>query len=521
MPRTFHGKRVLVAEDDDLIADLIDHKLRSKGIEVDIVADGAEAWERIRTGRPHLVILDGMLPGLDGLEVLRRMREDRDLVDIPVVMLTARRREKDIVGALEMGASDYLVKPFMPEELLARIERLLAGAAATDFETLMQDALAARAAGDFVAAEEGFKAALEERPGDQGAILHLGLVQGFQGRYDEALATVRSGLSLASGDFDLRLAAARIKGWMGRHAEATADVEVLLKDFPGNLEALTLLGRLALYRGDVPAAKAAFAEVLRLAPGNAEAEKGMADAEAAQSAAAKRGRIALGYSHSTFSRSANRDWREVEADGSFDVDDETRLLGRVQVSRRFGLTDTYLRGGVERRLGPDVRVRLQVGATPGADFLARWTAEVGATVRLSEGGVAVGPTEAFADVKHSHYATGDVRTLDPGLQQYLFDGRVWLTARWLNSFDAEVGNKRSAGWSLRADWQAGDAVRLFGGRAEAPETELGTTVETRSSFAGMVLELTPDIDLTVAYGHDNRKNTYIRDVVSATLGYRF
>ncbi|WP_316979188.1 response regulator transcription factor [Shumkonia mesophila] len=128
MQKTFQGRRVLVAEDDDLIADLIGHKLRLKKFEVEIVADGAEAWERIRTGRPHVVILDGMLPGLDGLEVLRRMREDPTLATIPVVMLTARRRGQDIVNALALGASDYLVKPFMPEELLARVERLLTGA---------------------------------------------------------------------------------------------------------------------------------------------------------------------------------------------------------------------------------------------------------------------------------------------------------------------------------------------------------------------------------------------------------
>ncbi len=127
MPRTYQGRRALIAEDDDLIADLVEHKLRLKGFDVEIVSDGAEAWECIRAGRPHVVILDGMLPGLDGLEVLRRMREDPALTAIPVVMLTARRREQDIVNALALGASDYLVKPFMPEELLARVERLLAG----------------------------------------------------------------------------------------------------------------------------------------------------------------------------------------------------------------------------------------------------------------------------------------------------------------------------------------------------------------------------------------------------------
>lgn len=127
MPNRFKGWRVLVAEDDDLIAELIGHKLQSRGAEVGIVADGAEAWERIQAERPNLVILDGMLPSLDGLEVLRRIREDPALAGLPVIMLTARRREQDIVDALQIGASDYLVKPFMPEELMARMERLLPG----------------------------------------------------------------------------------------------------------------------------------------------------------------------------------------------------------------------------------------------------------------------------------------------------------------------------------------------------------------------------------------------------------
>jgi YaiO family outer membrane protein len=394
------------------------------------------------------------------------------------------------------------------------------GTLAADFEALMRDALAARTAGDFAVAETRLKAALEVRPDDPVVCLHLGLVQGFLGRQDEALATIQRGLARAPGDFDLRLAAARVKGWMGRHDEATAEVETLLVEYPGNVDALNFRGRLALYRGDVSSAKAAFAEVLRVAPGDAEAEKGMRDAEAAQEAE-KSGCLALGYSHSAFSRSANRNWREVEADGFFDVDDRTRFLGGAQVSRRFGLTDTYVRGGVERRLGPALRVRLQAGTTPAADFLARWTIDAGATLRLADGGGLIGPSEVFADARHSDYGTGDVRTVNPGFQQYLFEGRAWLTGRWLNSYDAAAGNKRAAGWSLRADWQALDRLRIFGGRADAPETELGATVETRSSFAGVTFDLTPDIGLTVAYSHDNRKNTYIRDTVSATLGYRF
>lgn len=125
MSEVLQGRRVLVAEDDDLIAELIEYKLRLDGCQVRVVADGGEAWDRIREDKPDLIILDGMLPGLDGLEVLRRVRGDSTVKDTPIVMLTARRLEQDIVGALKLGASDYLVKPFMPEELIARIERLL------------------------------------------------------------------------------------------------------------------------------------------------------------------------------------------------------------------------------------------------------------------------------------------------------------------------------------------------------------------------------------------------------------
>lgn len=395
-----------------------------------------------------------------------------------------------------------------------------AGGMAADFDTLMRDAMVARSAGDFAAAETGFKAALEVKPEARTALLQLGLVQGFQGRYPEALATLRQGLARYPGDFEMRLAQARILGWMGRNDEAQAAAKALLADFPGNVDALNLDGRLALYRGDAKSAEAAFTEALRRDPGNGEAEKGLADAWAALTEPVA-GQVTVGYSHSDFSRSANRDWNEVEADAVFNLDDDTRLLGHVQVSHRFGLTDTYLRGGVERRLGPAVSVRLQVGATPGADFLARWTAEAGTTIRLSEGAGIAGPTEMLADVKQSHYGSGDIRSVDPGLRQYLFDGRAWLLARWLNSFDAEAGNKRSTGWSLRADWQMFDGVRLFGGRADAPETELGATVDTLSSFAGVVVGLTPTFDLTVSYTHDNRKNSYIRDVVSTSVGYRF
>lgn len=117
---------VLICDDDPLLVDLLEYRLGNRGYRVSVARDGSEALASLAEARPDIVVLDAMMPVIDGYEVLRRIREDATLRDLPVVMLTARKRESDIVGALELGASDYLVKPFIPEELLARLARLLA-----------------------------------------------------------------------------------------------------------------------------------------------------------------------------------------------------------------------------------------------------------------------------------------------------------------------------------------------------------------------------------------------------------
>lgn len=118
---------VLVADDEPLLTELLEFRLTARGYETLVARDGREALEQLGTNKPDAVVLDMMMPVHDGLEVLRRMRASPDHSDTPVIMLTARRGEADVIGALELGANDYLVKPFLPEELLVRLGRLLAG----------------------------------------------------------------------------------------------------------------------------------------------------------------------------------------------------------------------------------------------------------------------------------------------------------------------------------------------------------------------------------------------------------
>jgi DNA-binding response OmpR family regulator len=118
---------ILIADDEPLLTELLEFRLGAKGYDTVVAHDGREALAKLEEEKPEAVVLDAMMPVHDGFEVLRRMRANPATADTPVIMLTARRGEADVVGALELGANDYLVKPFLPEELMIRLGRLLAG----------------------------------------------------------------------------------------------------------------------------------------------------------------------------------------------------------------------------------------------------------------------------------------------------------------------------------------------------------------------------------------------------------
>jgi phosphate regulon transcriptional regulator PhoB len=118
-------RRVLIVEDDKDIVELVRYNLEKEGYQTAVAADGLTALSTLRRAPPDLVLLDLMLPKLPGLEVCREIRRDQTLNRLPILMLTARGEEADRVVGLEMGADDYVTKPFSPRELVARIKALL------------------------------------------------------------------------------------------------------------------------------------------------------------------------------------------------------------------------------------------------------------------------------------------------------------------------------------------------------------------------------------------------------------
>jgi two-component system alkaline phosphatase synthesis response regulator PhoP len=118
-------QRVLVVEDEEDIAELVQYNLNKERYEVLVASSGEAGLDMARRERPDLILLDIMLPGMDGLEVCRALHADPETAQIPIVMVTAKGEEADIVTGLELGADDYVTKPFSPKVLIARLRSVL------------------------------------------------------------------------------------------------------------------------------------------------------------------------------------------------------------------------------------------------------------------------------------------------------------------------------------------------------------------------------------------------------------
>ena len=118
-------KKIMVVDDEEDIRELIAYNLKKDGFTVSIASDGEEALKQIRAGHFDLLVLDLMLPGIQGMELCRTVRNDPKTKDLPIIMLTAKGEEVDRILGLEIGADDYITKPFSPRELVARVKAVL------------------------------------------------------------------------------------------------------------------------------------------------------------------------------------------------------------------------------------------------------------------------------------------------------------------------------------------------------------------------------------------------------------
>jgi len=222
---------VLVVEDESDIADLIVFHLKREGYPTRVVSTGKEALRAIERERPALILLDLMMPEVDGLEVCRRLKRDSESRTIPIIMVTARGEESDIVVGLELGADDYITKPFSPKVLMARVKTVLRRTEPVDGNQLVigGGAIAIDAQRHVVLVEgEEIELTLT-----QYRLLHfLALRPGFVRTRDQMVSAVRGeGAVLSSRVIDVHVAALRQKlGEYGDLIETVRGVGYRLTD---------------------------------------------------------------------------------------------------------------------------------------------------------------------------------------------------------------------------------------------------------------------------------------------------
>jgi two-component system phosphate regulon response regulator PhoB len=127
-------ENILIVDDEEDVLELVRYNLAKEGYRTETAISGEEALTKARAKMPDLVVLDLMLPGVDGLEVCKKLKSDAKTEHIPIIMLTAKGEESDIVTGLELGADDYVTKPFSPKVLVARVRRILHKTIARDLE---------------------------------------------------------------------------------------------------------------------------------------------------------------------------------------------------------------------------------------------------------------------------------------------------------------------------------------------------------------------------------------------------
>ncbi|WOF42405.1 YaiO family outer membrane beta-barrel protein [Sphingopyxis indica] len=351
-------------------------------------------------------------------------------------------------------------------------------------------------------------------------------------------ATTVQAQNSAPTDYELAVQA-RLAGDAARAADL---LEPLVAADPHNSDAQVQLGLARMALGELDAAEAAFRAALAVAPGYTDAHVGLARIaqRRGDNAAALRALDAAGVQNAEIAELRRQladapsdprwkidvdaayswidgpqpDWREL----AFQLrrsEGRAAIGARVEYARRFDRDDVYGEAQIDYRLSDAARLYATLGGTPDADFRPKWQLGLGGSLRVNGG---LNATVLTLDGRQARFVTGDVQSLSPGIEQYL-GGRFWLTGRWINLFD-ERGTHRS-GYFVRGDVQASEALRLFAGYSDAPDTDEGVVVDVRSLFGGVSLDLGRRHSFRLAIAHDDRATGADRTQLTVGFGLRF
>jgi len=414
-----------------------------------------------------------------------------------------------------------------------------------DFAAAMNRAENARSRNDFATAEAAYLEATRIAPTAADAWHMLGLVRGYQGKYDSGLGALIQAQRLAPDDDDIALSIARLFGFAGRHAEAAARVDEIINRRPDLQAAWTLKGRIASYQNRLDEAQQAYAKAASLAPPDFDLLLAYGDLARARNDE-RRAReyyeraaaldpnsveikdrltarriprsaawvLSASGGKSWLSRTPAPDWTAADLTLEHAVGKSAHISGGISYVRRFGFDDTMLRLGA-RASGQRLAGSLELGITPDDNVLPEVQALVAASYRLTGGEAPFGPTVLALDGSIRDYAVGTVKTLAPGVDQYLADGHLAFSLRLANTWDAS-GN-HLLGWTAAALWQASNRLGIRLAYGDAPEAERGFVADTRTLGAALIFAVNDGLDWRLDVSRESRDGGYRR--IEALTGF--
>lgn len=376
-------------------------------------------------------------------------------------------------------------------------------------------------AGRTARATRNLSRAAELDPDNSDIQVQLGSALLAQRRFTDARNAFRKALRLTPDYHDARAGLARVALARGAFTEADRELKELFARSPNNAEGRAVRTQLAQAR----AAAAPRADASR--PRQAEAANaGEQPPTPAIPNERPRWRFDLGGSHSHLTQ-GNDPWHEGITRLAYRFDTGTTLSGGIEVSRRFGRIDTLFDARIDQQWSEIYTSSLRLGGTPAADFRPRFLAETGGTIRLSNSTGLIGTTLAVFDGGFADYVDANVGSVSPGIQQYFFNNRIWLTARFIGTLSetslvgGQTVTERLGGYSVRADAQVLDRLSLFIGYANAPDTSEGRVFKAQTLFGGAELALDDSVSLRISAAQEDRENSYDRTSVNLGVAVRF
>ena len=399
---------------------------------------------------------------------------------------------RDLLGRIEKAIAAEQAQDQTPPEQQVRKESDPLAA------SLKQRGMDARKAGKFDEAVRLLEESAKINSDDADTQLELGLALTPLKRFEAARVAFQRALELAPSYLDAKLGLARLDYFAKRYREARETVQSILTERPNDSEARELLKQI-----DKALAAKETVQPKQVSKPKQEELRWRIDMNG-------------GWSKLTGNRP---DWWEGDARLSYMLNSKYTLSGSVAPARRFDVDNTLFEARIDHKPGPKFNDYLFVAATPDAAFFPKWAVGSGFGFKLRDGKDLVNASVLTFDARYARYITGNVRVFNPGIEQYLFNGRFWLTARWINVVDQD--NIYSDGYLLRGDVMLSEKWRLFGGYANAPENVDANIVRTKSIFGGLVFDINDRTTWRMAVGHDDRVDLFKQILVGTGITRRF